>query len=255
MSLRIDLNADVGEGMDADAELFDVITSANIACGGHVGDADSMAHACEQAVGTHTVVGAHVSYPDPENFGREVMDMSAVHLAAVITEQVLALDAQAKAQGTGVMYVKPHGALYHRIIEDVAHARAVVDAIHLLEQQLDRSLALVCMPLSVALVEAHDAGVRPVLEAFTDRAYTPDGRLVPRSDNGAVIDDPDAVEQQAVALAMGSPIATSDDTRIVLSPESLCVHGDTPGAAILAQRVRTALEARKVTIAPFVDPG
>ena len=236
----------MGEGAD-DAALFDLVTSASVACGVHAGDPRTMRRTVEAAARRGVVVGAHPSYPDREGFGRRPMDLAPDRITAAVLDQVEALDAAARACGTRVRYVKPHGALYHRMAEDEECARAVAEA-------LRRAGALVLLApagsRAVEVVEA--AGVRVATEAFADRAYRPDGSLAPRTNAGSVLTDPDVVARQAVAIALDRHVTADDGTTIDLDASSICVHGDTPGAGALARRVRQALEGAGVTLLPFV---
>ncbi len=225
MSRVVDLNADVGEGLEADAELLRIVTSANVACGFHAGDAGTMRAVCDAAFAAGVVVGAHVSYRDRDGFGRRELDVDPATLEAEAAEQIEALQ---EAAGGRVAYVKPHGALYHRASVDDAAAAALVVAA--------APLAVLAFPGSRLLARAREAGLTAVEEGFADRAYGADGSLVARSDPGAVL-DADAAAAQAVAL--------------VARVRSVCVHSDTPGAAALAARVRSALEQAGVELRPF----
>lgn len=222
----VDLNADVGEGFDTDLELIGLVTSVNVACGFHAGDAATMTACCAGAEAAGVVVGAHVSYRDREGFGRRDLDVAAHVVAA---ETALQIDALVAAGGR-VRFVKPHGALYHRATTDDDCARAIVSAAS------ERSLAVVGFPGSRLLARARDAGVAAVSEGFADRGYAADGSLLARGGPGAVL-DAEAAARQAVALA----------PRV----DSLCVHGDTPGAAFVARRVREALVEAGVEVRPF----
>jgi UPF0271 protein len=228
--MRIDLNADLGESWPRwesgeDMALLDVVTSANVCCGAYAGDADLMRATCEAAVSRGVAIGAQVGYPDRDNFGRLHLDIPAAELTGELLSQILLLDEIARAVGGTVSYVKPHGALYNTIVDDDVQAQAVVDAI----RGLASPLPLLGLPGSVSLSIAEAAGIPIIREGFADRAYTPDGRLVPRSEPGAVLDDPEAVAAQAV--------------RLMDSVSSVCVHSDSPGAVELARAVRSALEA------------
>jgi 5-oxoprolinase (ATP-hydrolysing) subunit A len=234
--MRIDLNADVGESWPRwrsgeDVALLEVVTSANVCCGAYAGDVELMRVTCEEAVARGVAIGAQVGYPDPDNFGRLHLDMPADDLMNEVLTQVLLLDAIARAAGGTVSYVKPHGALYNTIVDDDVQAQAVVDAL----LSLSAPVPLLGLPGSVSLSLAEAAGIPVVREGFADRAYTPDGRLVPRTERGAVLDDPEAVPAQAVGL-MGSV-------------SSICVHSDSPDAVGLARAVRQALEAAGAELA------
>lgn len=244
---RIDLNADLGEGCGDDAALLTSVTSANVACGFHAGGPTVMAETVAAAVANGVVVGAHVSYPDREGFGRREMTVSAKQLRADVLYQLGALDALARAAGTRVRYVKPHGALYHRVAADEATARALLAAV----RDYDPGLLLLTLPGSVATRCAAAAGVAAVGEAFADRGYTPDGRLVPREQPGALLTDPEEVARRGVRLATEGVVRAVDGSNVQVAAGSLCLHGDTPGAVELARRVRDALTAAGVTVTAF----
>ena len=234
MARVIDLNADVGEGIDGDCELLAVITSASVACGFHAGESSTMRSLCDEAVARGVAIGAHVGYRDREGFGRRALDVAPATVEAETVEQISTLVSHAVAAGGRVAYVKPHGALYHRARIDGECAAAIVSAI----LALGGGLAVLAAPGSVLLAQAEAAGLAAVKEGFADRAYAPDGSLVPRSSAGAVLGADDAVRQ---ALA----IARSGDVR------SLCVHGDTPGALELARRVAAELDADGIELRSF----
>jgi UPF0271 protein len=246
----VDLNADVGEnaGADADDLLLDEVTSASVACGVHAGDPDTMRRTVEAATRRGVVVGAHPSYPDREGFGRRPMEMSPAQVTSEVLAQVGALDAIARGCGTRVRYVKPHGALYHRMAEDEACARAIAQAC---EQA--GGLVLLAPAGSVAVEIAESVGSPVATEAFADRAYGPEGRLVSRAVAGAVLTDPEEVARRAVAIAVEHRVRATDGTTIAVTASSICVHGDTPGAEVLARRVRRALEDVGVALIPFVS--
>lgn len=252
----VDLNADVGESYGAwtmgdDAALLEVVSSANLACGFHGGDPMVMAATARAAAARGVVVGAHVSYPDRVGFGRRAMDLSPEELAGDVLYQVGALDALARAAGTRVRYVKAHGALYHRVAVDPAQAAALVKAM----VTYDPSLVLLTLPGSAALDLAREHGIRAVAEAFADRAYLPDASLVPRGQAGAVLTDPAAAVRQAVRLATEAKVVAVDGSVVAVTARSLCLHGDTPGAAALARAVRAGLDAAGVAVASFVGPA
>jgi UPF0271 protein len=220
----IDLNADLGEEVTDDEALLAVVTSANVACGYHAGNPAIMRAVCEEAARRGVSVGAQVSYADRENFGRVALDVEYDVLRDQVADQVGVLSSIAEAAGTVVRYVKPHGALYHRVIDDPDQAAAVLAA--------SGSLPVLGMAGEL-LTQAAAAGRAVLHEGFPDRAYGPDGRLVPRSEPGAVLTDAVRIAQRAVELATGT------EPRI----DSVCVHGDTPGAVDHARAVRQALEA------------
>lgn len=247
----IDLNADLGEGMGDDLALLEVVTSANVACGAHAGDRATARATVGAAVARGITVGAHPSYEDRANFGRTVVDVDGAELTEQVLRQLAFLDQVAAASGGRVAYVKPHGALYNAIVAHEAHAAAVVAAV----AEYAPGLPVLGLPGSVFLRLAEDAGLRPVGETFVDRAYAPDGTLVPRSVPGSVLHDPDAVAARAVRLATAGVVDAVDGTVVRVEASSLCVHGDSPGAVAMARAVRAALEAAGVTVAPFVVPS
>ncbi|MEV4755839.1 5-oxoprolinase subunit PxpA [Micromonospora sp. NPDC049559] len=252
MAVTLDLNSDLGEGFGTwrlgdDFGLLALVTSANVACGFHAGDPTIMRRVCERAAANGVAVGAHVSYRDLAGFGRRSMDVEPGQLADEVTYQLAALDGIARTAGTRVSYVKPHGALYNRIVHDGAQAGAVVAAV----RAYDPGLPLLGLPGSAVLAQAAAAGLTAVAEAFADRAYLPDGRLAPRGTPGAVITDPAEVVRRCVALATTGEVTGVDGDTVRVEARSLCVHGDTPGAVELAGRIREALVSAGVTLAPF----
>jgi 5-oxoprolinase (ATP-hydrolysing) subunit A len=249
---RIDLNADLGEGFGVwrlgdDEALLEIVTSANVACGFHAGDPSTMRRVCAQAAARGVAVGAQVSYRDLAGFGRRFLDVAPAELTDDLLYQLAALDGIARAAGTRVAYVKPHGALYNAAVTHVGHAQAVVDAV----LSYDRRLPVLGLPGSELLRGAEAAGLRPVAEGFADRGYTPDGTLVPRGQPGALIEQPDVVAERAVQMATDGFVVAVDGSRLGMPVESVCVHGDTPGAVALARAVRAALERSGVTLGPF----
>jgi 5-oxoprolinase (ATP-hydrolysing) subunit A len=248
----MDLNSDLGEGyghwtLGDDAALLDVVTSANVACGFHAGDPATIDRTVRTAVDRGVAVGAQVAYPDLVGFGRREMDVAPDDLTADVLYQLGALDAFARAAGSRVRYVKPHGALYNRIAGDPVQAAAVVEAI----RRYDPALPLLTLPGSAAMQAAGEAGITALGEGFADRAYTPEGRLVSRREPGAVLHDPDQVAARAVRMATEGRVETADGTKVAVQIRSLCVHGDTPGAVGLAKAVRAALDQAGVRLEAF----
>lgn len=242
----MDLNADLGEGSAADGELLAVVTSASIACGSHAGDPLTMLETARMAAGRGVSVGAHPSYPDREGFGRRALPLPAEELFATIVHQVGAMAAAAAAAGTQVRFVKPHGALYNRAAAEAVVAEPVVRAAAAL------GLPLLCPHGSQMQRVAAAAGVTCYTEAFADRAYAADGSLVPRGSAGAVLHDPAAVAEQAMRLARHGEVVATDGSVIPVAADSLCLHGDTPGALGLARSVRRVLEDAGVALRPFI---
>ncbi|WP_329067985.1 LamB/YcsF family protein [Amycolatopsis sp. NBC_01480] len=248
----MDLNSDLGEGFGAwkmgdDEAMLDIVTSANVACGFHAGDPGVMRRVCERAAERGVTIGAHVGYRDLAGFGRRALDIAPEDLADDVLYQIGALDAFARAVGTSVRYVKAHGALYNTAAVDAEQAAALVEGV----RRYGSDLALLCPPDSEMLHAAVAAGVTGHAEAFADRAYTPSGRLVSRKEPGAVLHDAAAVATRAVTMATTGEVLDADGGKLTMRADSLCVHGDTPGAVELARRIRESLEAAGVTLAPF----
>ncbi|MEZ0581109.1 LamB/YcsF family protein [Nocardioides sp. MH1] len=240
----LDLNADVGESfgrwrLGDDEALLPHLTSANVACGFHAGDPLTLRMVCAGAVAHGVAIGAQVGYRDLAGFGRRFVDIAADDLTADVLYQLGALSALAAAAGGRVAYLKPHGALYNAVVTHEAQARAVVDAVLAFEEGYGVPLPVLGLPGSVLLDLAAAAGVRVVREGFADRGYRPDGTLVPRSEPGALLTEPAAVAAQALRLAGSGGV------------DSICVHGDSPDAVLLADAVRTALSGAGFTLAAF----
>ncbi|WP_395405286.1 LamB/YcsF family protein [Arthrobacter sp. UC242_113] len=249
----IDLNSDVGESfgrwsLGDDAAMMASVSSANVACGFHAGDPSVIRATCEAAAKSGVVVGAHVGYRDLAGFGRRYMDVDPRELADDVVYQIGALQALAATAGTRVRYVKPHGGLYNAIVHNTAQARAVVDAV----KSVDPGLPILGLPGSEVLRLAEEAGLRAVSEAFADRAYNPDGTLTSRSQTGSVLDDPEAVAARVLQMTAGEAISAIDGSDLLINAESVCVHGDSPGAVAMAVAVKSALDAAGITIKAFV---
>lgn len=249
----MDLNADLGEGFGVwrlgnDEALLALVTSANVACGFHAGDAMTMRRVCEWAADRGVSVGAQVGYRDLAGFGRRRIDYDLAELRDEIIYQIGALDAFCRLQGERVRYVKPHGALFNTAAVDVWQASAIVAAI----VDYDRTLPVLCLPQSTLASVAEASGLRVVGEGYADRAYQSDGMLVPRGQPGAVLSDVDVVVARAFRLATAAEVEAQDGTVIATPVESLCLHGDTPGAVDLTAQVRQKLLTAGVRLAPFV---
>jgi 5-oxoprolinase (ATP-hydrolysing) subunit A len=250
--VRIDVNADLGEGfgiwrLGDDDALLEVVTSANVACGFHAGDPVTMQRVCARAEARGVAIGAQVGYRDLAGFGRRRIDVAAPDLRADVLYQLGALDAFARAAGTRVRYVKPHGALYNTAADDEGQAGAIVAAL----AAFDPGLPLLGLPGSASADAAAGAGVAFVPEAFADRAYDRDGRLVARNQPGAVITDEAAAVEQAVSIARDGRIRAIDGAELTVAAASICVHGDTPGAVALARAIRAGLGQHGVAVEPF----
>jgi UPF0271 protein len=248
----IDLNADLGEGFGVwqlgdDEAMLGIVSSANVACGFHAGDPAGLLRVCRLAAERGVRIGAQVSYRDLAGFGRRFIDVAAEDLVADVVYQIGALQAIATAAGSAVSYVKPHGALYNTIVTNSEQGAAVAEAVHL----VDASLPVLGMADSAFFDEATRRGLRTVSEAFADRAYRPDGRLVSRREPGAVLHDPAAIADRVVTMVTSGQVTAVDGTRIAISVESVCVHGDSPGAVQIATAVRDRLKAAGAGIGAF----
>jgi UPF0271 protein len=244
--VSIDLNADVGEGFPDDAELIPLVTSVNVACGAHAGGPETIRRTIELAVAAGAAVGAHPSYPDREGFGRREMDLPHERLRASLVQQIRAVEAGVVAAGVPLRHVKPHGALYNRAARDPAVAALVAEAV----LEVSPTLALVGLAGSASLTAARAVGLPAVAEAFADRRYEADGRLRDRRFPDALVDDPAAAGAQAVSIAVSGGVATIDGSFLRIVAESICVHGDQPGAAARARGVRAALERAGIELRP-----
>lgn len=248
----IDLNCDLGESfgrwtLGDDESMLDLVSSANIACGFHAGDPSVMRRTVAAAHARGVGIGAHPGYADLRGFGRVALSIPTPELVNDVLYQIGALAAICRAEGTELRHVKPHGALYNALARDADVAKAVIEAV----TSYDASLALLLPAGSPALDQARDAGLRAVAEAFIDRAYRPDGTLAPRNEPGSVIADPDRAAERAVRLAETGEVEAIDGSLLELHADTLCLHGDTPGAWAIAERVRTALEAAGISVAAF----
>ncbi|OIH96496.1 LamB/YcsF family protein [Curtobacterium sp. MCBA15_001] len=248
----IDLNSDLGEGYGAwtlgdDQAMLDVVSSANIACGAHAGDPVVMLATARAAAARGVAVGAHVAYRDLLGFGRRPVSVTPDELHADVVHQLGAMAAAARVAGTAVTYVKPHGALYNTACADPVQAEAVVRAV----AEVDPSLAVLALPDSELLRAAERYGLRPVTEAFADRAYEPDGSLVSRRTPGAVLHDPDQVAARVLRMVTEGVATAVDGSDVPVRAESVCVHGDSPSAVLMAQAIRALLTAQGITVAPF----
>jgi len=245
--MKIDLNADLGEGAPTDAALLAVITSANIACGGHAGDDQTMRRAVLQAMARGVGIGAHPSYPDREGFGRRVVPMPYDALVDIVARQVERLQRVANAAGAALGHVKAHGALYNVAVDDGEVARAIGEAI----RRVDPTLIAVALAGSPMAEIFRAMALRTVEEAFIDRGYTATGRLVPRDRPGALLTDPAAAAARAVRMVRDGVVGSVDGVEIRVHADTLCVHADTPGSPAIASAARTALESAGIRVAPM----
>jgi 5-oxoprolinase (ATP-hydrolysing) subunit A len=242
---QLDLNADVGEGdLATDEALLQLVSSANIACGLHAGDAFTMRATVATAMRNGVAVGAHPGFNDREGFGRRPQHLTADEIRELLLSQLAALDAIASAEGTALRHVKPHGALYNQAETSGVLADAIVAAI----RAFDPDLRLVGRAGSAMEQAARMAGHPFSAEAFADRRYRSDGTLLPRSEPGAVLTDPEEVARQVRGLVTDGEVFASDGARVAVSFGTLCVHGDTPGAATLARRIRQELDTLGVSV-------
>ena len=251
--MNIDLNSDLGEGFGAwrlgdDPAMLELVSSANIACGFHAGDPSIMIATCRTAAERGVIVGAHVGYRDLAGFGRRALAMDAEDLYADVVYQLGALSAAATVAGTAVRYVKPHGALYNVAFSNHDQAAAVVRAI----SDVDPHLAILALPGSALLSEGAVLGLRCVTEAFADRGYRADGTLLPRGQTGAVLSDPVEIAERILRLVQDSVVDAVDGSTLTMNCESVCVHGDTPGAVEIARAIRRKLIDTGNGIQPFI---
>lgn len=234
--MYVDLNADLGEGAPHDRELLALVSSANISCGVHAGDPDTMAAAIRLAMAHGVKIGAHPSFPDRENCGRTSMQLPFPRLRVHLLYQLGAIDALVKAQGTRLTHVKPHGALYNQTAQD----RQLAEDLVLIVQEFDPSLALVGLAGGELFYAARQVGMRYIAEAFADRRYTSTGNLLPRSDSRALIHDPQQALAQSMEIITDGFVTAVDGSRVPVEADTLCLHGDTPEALLFAQTLRAA---------------
>ena len=251
--MKMDLNSDLGESFGAwtmgdDAAMLDIVSSANVACGFHAGDAAGILATLKAAKARGVVVGAHVAYRDLAGFGRRNMDVASADLVADVIYQIGALQGLAQAAGTTVQYVKPHGALYNTIAQDKRQAHDVIQAI----KAINPGLVLMALAGSPLIDWARAAGLTVVAEAFADRAYMPDGALVSRREPGAVLHDPALIAQRMLQLVQHGTVEAVDGSQVRIEADSICVHGDSPGAVAMARALRQRFEQEGVQIASFV---
>ncbi|MDR0213445.1 MAG: LamB/YcsF family protein [Comamonas sp.] len=251
--MKMDLNSDLGESFGAwtmgdDAAMLDIVSSANVACGFHAGDAAGILATLKAAQARGVVVGAHVAYRDLAGFGRRNMDVASSDLVADVIYQIGALQGLAQAAGTTVKYVKPHGALYNTIAQDKRQATDVINAM----KAIDSKLVLMALAGSPLIGWARDAGLTVVAEAFADRGYTPQGALVSRREKGAVLHDEKLIAERMLKLVSEGVIEAVDGSMVRVEADSICVHGDSPGAVAIARQLRLRFEQEGVKIASFV---
>lgn len=247
MRTSIDINCDLGEGCPNDAELMRYISSANIACGFHAGDAEIMRRTVDLAVENNVAIGAHPSFPDRENFGRTSMTLPLSQVTEMVTEQISALNDICVEQGAALRHVKPHGALYNMAAKDGPLAHAVAKA----AASFDRGLLFVGPPNSFLLAEAESLGLRTASEVFADRTYQPDGSLTPRSRANALITDLRDCLAQVTRMVREQTVVAVDGSVVPIRADTICIHGDGDHAVEFAQAIKMALVNGGVTIKPF----
>jgi len=242
--MQIDLNADLGEGCGNDEALLALISSANIACGWHAGDAATMVQTVRWALARGVAIGAHPSYPDRENFGRTEMQRDPEQVYADVLYQIGALDAIVRAQGGVLHHVKPHGALYNQAVRDPALARAIVRAV----RDFDADLVFFGLAGSQMIDVAKEAGLRVKQEVFADRGYNPDGTLVKRGTPGALHEDEEVALDQTLTMVRERRVRAIDGTWVPIQAETVCLHGDGAHALAFARRIRERLGAEGIAI-------
>jgi UPF0271 protein len=250
--MQIDLNCDMGEGfgryvLGNDEAVIPLVSSVNIACGFHASDPSTMRRTVKLAKEWNVAVGAHPSFPDRVGFGRREMSASPAEIRDDVIYQLGALLAFCKAEGVPLRHVKPHGALYNLAARDIEAATAIAAAV----RSVDPSLYLVGLCGSAMVAAARETGLKFAPEAFADRGYRKDGRLVSRKEHGAVLDDPEVVAERVVRMVRDGEVITVDGTGIPIDPKTVCVHGDTPGVVALLRAIRSRLEREKIAVKSF----
>ena len=249
-TVNIDLNADLGEGCGSDEALLELVSSANIACGGHAGDVETMRACARWAVAKGVSIGAHPSYPDRENFGRTEMAHIPSNLHESLLEQLKTLEKIVHEEGGKIVHVKPHGALYNQAARNPELARVVIAAI----RAFDPNVVVVGLAGGALVAAARDAGMRTSEEAFADRGYQADGSLVPRGTPGAMIEDEDTMIKRILEMIIHRRVKSIDGNWCKLNAETLCLHGDGPHAIAFARRIRKALDEQQITVAAQEPP-
>ncbi|MFT4268288.1 MAG: 5-oxoprolinase subunit PxpA [Xenophilus sp.] len=244
--MQVDLNADLGEGAGNDEALLRLVSSANIACGWHAGDASTMRQCVRWALAGGVAVGAHPSFPDRENFGRSAMQLPPEEIVANMLYQIGALDAIVRAEGGRLAHVKPHGMLYNQAVKEPGLAAALCEAVRL----FDPSLRFFGLAGSGMIEAARRAGLTPVEEVFADRGYLPDGSLVPRGRPGALIEDEAQSLAQTLCLVREHRVIAIDGSSVPVNAQSVCLHGDGAHALAFARRIRQRLDAEGIAVRP-----
>jgi len=244
--MRIDLNADLGEGCSTDAAILELVSSINIACGVHAGNAETMQNLVRAARARAIAIGAHPSFPDREHFGRREMQLPLPVVRAELLYQIGALDAIARAEGAELAHVKPHGALYNQAAREPELAQCIARAVRDFNPRL-KVMALAGSPM-IDVLRAE--GLQPIAEGFADRGYRPNGQLAPRGTPGALIDDTDAMLAQVLSLVRTGTVTAQDGSLVSLRVDSICLHGDGPHALEFARAIRTRLQQERVEVLP-----
>jgi len=249
--MAIDLNCDMGEGAGEDLDIVPLVSSVNVACGFHAGDPVTIRATVRLAARHGVAVGAHPSYPDRAGFGRAPMARSPAEVRDDVVYQVAAVRAFCAAEGVPLVHVKPHGALYNTAAQDPVLAAAICEAV----RQVDPGLVVVCLAGSPMAGVVRSLGMRCAEEAFADRGYTPEGTLVPRGRPGALVDDPEAVAERVAAMARDRRVTSVAGTPVAVAADTICLHGDTPGAAALAGSIRARLLREGVEVRALARSG
>jgi UPF0271 protein len=249
--MAIDLNCDLGEGAGEDLDIVPLVSSVNVACGFHAGDPVTIRATVRLAARHGVAVGAHPSYPDRAGFGRAPMARSPAEVRDDVVYQVAAVRAFCAAEGVPLVHVKPHGALYNTAAQDPALAAAICEAV----RQVDPGLVVVCLAGSPMAEVVRSLGMRCAEEAFADRGYTPGGSLVPRGRPGAIVDDPEAVAERVAAMARDRRVISVAGTQVTVAADTICLHGDTPGAAALAGAIRARLLREGIEVRALMRGG
>ncbi|MFG1175006.1 5-oxoprolinase subunit PxpA [Erwiniaceae bacterium CAU 1747] len=242
--MKIDLNADIGEGCPGERELLPLVTSVNIACGFHAGDASTMLQVVRQALQAGVAIGAHPSFPDRENFGRTAMQLPPEEVYALVIYQVGALKALTESAGGRLVHVKPHGMLYNQAARDKALAQAIARAV----KAVDPSLTLVGLAGSESIRAARMQGLMTREEVFADRGYQADGTLVPRGQPGALIEDVEMAIRQTLDMVQHGQVQSLTGERVAVTAHTVCLHGDSPQALSFARQLRQAFSAHQIQV-------
>ena len=242
----IDLNCDMGEGCGNDDVLLDYVSSANIACGFHAGDKDTMRRTAELALAKGIAIGAHPSFPDRTNFGRSNMNLSRGEVIDIVGEQIAAMQNVCREIGATLHHVKPHGALYNMAANDAGLAEAIARAV----KNFDADLTMYGLSGSLLITEAQKLGLETTSEVFADRTYTADGTLTPRSQPNALIDDADESINQVLQMINTGTVTATNGSKVPINAETVCIHGDGPHAVDFAKAIRTRFEKEGIKICP-----